>query len=162
MTVNTKYSESRSSSSFTPDLPLVYVVLLAALTLPRVVVHDLRLIAIDGPVYTALAVAPLLIWLLVAVFRKTKRPLLDFVVLGLAYGLFLGLTHQILWDASWGGDIPHIGGNLAGKFSPLAESLILRAFALGSSVVTGLVFGAAFGLVALLATKLRERQLLRY
>ena len=150
-----------SKYRFMPGLPLAYIVLLAALTLPRVVVHDLGLLEIDSPVYTILAVAPLLIWLLVAVFRKTQRPLVDFLVLGLAYGLFLGLTHQILWDASWGGNPPHIGGNLTGKLSPIAESLILRAFALGSSIVTGLVFGAAFGVVALLATKLRNRQVPR-
>jgi hypothetical protein len=151
---------NRSKSAFMPDLPLLYIVLLAALTLPRVVIHDLGLIEIDSPVYTALAVAPLLIWLLVAVFRKTQRPIFDFLVLGLAYGVFLGLTHQILWDASWGGNPPHIGGNLTGKFSPIVESLILRAFALGSSVATGLVFGAAFGLVAFLATKVRNRHVL--
>jgi hypothetical protein len=145
-------------SGFETDLPLMYVVLLAALTLPRVVAHDLGLIVIDSPVYTALAVAPLLIWLSVAVFRKTQRPFFDFIVLGLVYGLLLGLTHQILWDASWGGKPPHIGGNLTGKFSPVAESLILRAFALGSSIVTGLVFGAAFGVVAVIASKVHGRR----
>jgi hypothetical protein len=148
-------------SAFAPDLPIIAIALLAALTLPRVIAHDLRLIEIDGPAYTALAVVPLLIWLLVAVFRRTQRPLVDFLVLGLAYGLFLGLTHQILWDASWAGSPPHIGGNLAGKINPFVESLILRAFAFGSSIVTGLVFGAAFGIVAVVAMKLRKRQLAR-
>jgi hypothetical protein len=131
--------------------------LLAALTLPRVVAHDLKLISIDSPLYTALGVAPLLVWLVVAIFRKTTRPFFDFIAIGLVYGVLLGLTHQILWDASWGSDVPHIGGNLAGKINPLAESVILRAFALGSSIVTGLVFGAPFGIVALLAMKLRGR-----
>jgi hypothetical protein len=145
-------------TTFRTDLALPYVLLLGALTVPRVVAHDLRLIPIEGTVYTVLAIAPLLVWLIVAVFRKTSRPLFDFVVIGLAYGFLLALTHQILWDASWGTDVPHIGGNLAGKLNPIAESLILRAFAVGSSVVTGLVFGAAFGLVAVLAMKLRNRQ----
>jgi hypothetical protein len=144
-------------SAFAPDLPIIAIALLAALTLPRVVVHDLRLIEIDSPAYTALAVAPLLIWLLVALFRRTQRPFFDFLVVGLAYGLFLGVTHQILWDASWAGNPPHMGGNLAGKLNPFVESLILRAFALGSSIVTGLVFGAAFGIVAVMATKFRDR-----
>lgn len=148
-------------SAFEPDLPIIAIALLAALTLPRVVAHDLRLIVIDSPLYTALAVAPLIIWLLVAIFRRTQRPFFDFLVLGLAYGLFLGLTHQILWDASWAGDPPHMGGNLAGKLNPFVESLILRAFALGSSIVTGLVFGAAFGIVAFVAMKLRRRQVAR-
>ena len=140
---------------------MIAIALLAALTLPRVVAHDLRLIEIDSPAYTVLAVAPLLIWLLVAILRKTQRPFFDFLVLGLVYGLFLGLTHQILWDASWAGNPPHMGGNLAGKFNPLVESLILRAFALGSSIVTGLVFGAAFGIVAFVAMKVRDRRLPR-
>jgi hypothetical protein len=68
------------------------------------------------------------------------------------------LTHQILWDASWGDAVPHIGGNLAGKLNPIVESLILRAFAVGSSIVTGIVFGVAFGLVAALAMRVRNRQ----
>ena len=126
--------------------------------MPRVVVHDLKLIPIDGVAYTALAVVPLLIWFLVAVFRKSAKPFYDFIVLGLLYGCLLGVTHQVLWDASWGTDVPHIGGNLAGKLNPTAESLILRAFALGSSVITGLVFGAAFGVVAFVASKVRDRQ----
>jgi hypothetical protein len=125
---------------------------------PRVVVHDLKLIPIDGVVYTALAVVPLFIWFLVAIFRNSARPFYDFIVLGLVYGCLLGVTHQILWDASWGSEVPHIGGNLAGKLSPTAEGLILRAFALGSSVMTGLVFGAAFGVVAFVASKVRDRQ----
>src|SRR4029077_5387738 len=145
-------------SVFEPDLPIIAIALLAALPLPRVIAHDLRLIEIDGPVYTALAIAPLLIWLLVALFRRTERPFFDFLVLGLVYGLFLGLTHQILWDASWAGNPPHMGGNLAGKLDPYVESVILRAFALGSSIVTGLVFGAAFGIVAFVAMKFRNRR----
>jgi hypothetical protein len=148
-------------SAFWLDLPLLYIVVLALLTLPRVVAHDLRLIEIDGPLYTALAIAPLLVWLLVAVFRKSKRPIVDFLVLGLAYGVFLGLTHQILWDASWAGDPPHIGGNLAGKLSPLAENLVLRAFSLGSSIATGIVLAPRSGLVAFLATRLRDRHVAR-
>jgi hypothetical protein len=148
-------------SALEPDLPIIAIAVLAALTLPRVVAHDLRLIQIDSPAYTVLAVAPLLVWLLVAVFRKTQRPFFDFLVLGLIYGLFLGLTHQVLWDASWAGNPPHMGGNLAGKLDPFVESLILRAFALGSSIVTGLVFGAAFGIVAFVAMKFRNRHLSR-
>jgi len=52
-----------------------------------------------------------------------------------------------------------MGGNLAGKLNPLVESLILRAFALASSIVTGVVFGAAFGIVAVVATKVRDRSI---
>jgi hypothetical protein len=47
------------------------------------------------------------------------------------------------------------------QLDPFVETLILRAFALGSSIVTGLVFGALFGIVAVVAMKLRKRQVAR-
>lgn len=138
------------------SIPFVALLGLALLAIPRVVVHDLKMVPLDSGFYRALAIAPLVIWLGAAMFWKTSRPVRDFLVLGLCFGVLLGVTHQVLWDAAWGGNTPHIGGNFEGKLSPLVESLVLRGFALGSSLVTGLVFGAPFVLVALGASKLRR------
>ena len=138
------------------SIPLLVLMGLALLAIPRVVVHDLKLLPLDSLPYIALAVGPLLVWLGVAALWQTSRPWRDFLVLGLGFGILLGLTHQILWEVSWGDNMPHIGGNMAGKLSPGVEELVLRAFAFGSSLMTGLVFGAPFGLVALVASRLRR------
>lgn len=136
--------------------PLWLILLLAALTVPRAVVHDLRLLPFDTIFYSALAIIPWIIWLLIALFWKTKKPLLDFVMIGLTYGLLLALAHQILWDASWGDNLPRLHGNLEGKLDPTVESLLLRTAAFISSVITGLVTGLAFGLIAILSAKVRD------
>jgi len=149
--------QTKTIGGWKTDMPLWLIGLLALLLMPRVVLHDLHVVPFDSTVYVFWAVAPLVVWLVVALLRKTKRPFYDFVVLGLCYGLFLALTHQILWNASWGDNPPHIGGNLAGQFDPLTESLILRTAAFISSVVTGLVTGIVFGVIAGLATWVRKR-----
>jgi hypothetical protein len=144
------------NKSLKPDLSIAAIIFLAALAIPRVFVHDLHLASFDSLLYKTLAVGPLVVWLIVAIARKSKKPFYDFLLVGLVFGLLLALAHQINWDASWGNNTPHIGGNLAGKFSPLAEGLTLRTAAIISSVMTGLVFGSAFGLVALIGSKLRR------
>ena len=137
---------------------LPYILLLPSLLIPRVVVHDLHLMPINGTSYTLLAVVPLLVWLVVAVARRTEQPMREFLMYGLVYGLLLATAHQISWTASWGANVPHLGGNLAGKLDPLTESLLLRTAAFLSSVATGLVTGALFGGVALLAGRVLRRR----
>ncbi|HUC21052.1 MAG TPA: hypothetical protein VMR98_06215, partial [Candidatus Polarisedimenticolaceae bacterium] len=93
------------------------------------------------------------VWLAVAVFQKIQHPFKSFILIGLAYGAGLALTHQVLWDASFGSNLPHLGGNLAGKLDPAVEQVLLRTAAFMSSIMTGLVTGALFGVVALAAKK---------
>jgi len=138
-------------------LPFPVIVFLAMLAVPRVFVHDLKLVPIDSFWYTVLAVGPLLIWLGVAIFVKMKRPAYDFLVLGIVFGILLAVTHQLTWNASWGATLPHIGGTFAGRLSPGMESLVLRSAAVISSLVTGVVFGALFALLAAVVSKLRNR-----
>ena len=139
------------------DLSLGLLVFLAALSIPRVVVHDLDLISLKSGLYTLLAVGPLLVYFVFAVARPYKRPFYTFIVLGLIFGLLLALTHQLTWSASWGDKLPHLGGNLEGVLPGAVENLVLRGFTLGSSVMTGLTEGALFGIVALVAQRLRSR-----
>ena len=142
--------------SLKPDLSYTTVVLLAALTIPRVPIHDLKLLSFDSPLYKVLAVVPFLVWLLVALLRRTTRPLYDFLAVGMTYGIFLGLTHQVLWNASWNGDTPQLGGNLA-NIDPSLENIIVRMFGFCSSVMTGLIIGLLFGLIAYAAQLARKK-----
>lgn len=139
-----------------PDLPYANVILLAALTIPRVPIHDLKLISFESPIYKILAIVPFLVWLAVAVFRRTTRPIYDFLAIGITYGVFLGAIHQILWEASWGNNTPKLGGNLAG-IDPSIENIIIRIVGFCSSILTGLLIGLVFGFIALVARSVREK-----
>lgn len=138
------------------DLPLAIIGILAILPIPRVVLHDLHAVSFDSLPYKLLAVVPFVAWIGVAVLRKTKRPFVDFLTLGLAFGMLLALTHQLLWDAAWGANPPRIEGNLAGQLAPSVESVVLRAASVASGLMTGLMTGLAAGLVAFGAMKLRK------
>jgi hypothetical protein len=139
------------------DLPFTHIITLAALGVPRVILHDLKLVSFDSPIYKVLAVGPLLIWLLVAIFYKTKSPFHLFIVLGLMFGLLLGVTHQMTWVASWGDNMPHLHGNLEGKLDPTLESLLLRTAAFISSIFTGLFAGVVLGAVSFMSQKVRAK-----
>ncbi len=61
----------------------------------------------------------------------------------------LAITHQIAWATFWeGGQPPQLGGNLEGQFSAGTEELLLRVITFISSILTGVVMGAAAGLIA--------------
>jgi hypothetical protein len=92
-----------------------------------------------------------------AIFGKSKRPVFDFLTLGIVFGLMLAVTHQITWDASWGNNPPHLHGSLEGKLDPAIESLLLRTAASISSVVTGIVFGGVAAILALISFKIRKQ-----
>lgn len=138
-------------------LPFVLLVILAALAVPRVVVHDLHALPLDSLGYKALIFVPFAVWGLVALFGKSKRPVYDFLVLGLLFGLMLAVTHQITWDAAWGDNPPQLHGNLEGKLDPTVESLILRAAAFVSSLFTGIVLGGAAAIIAWASSKARKK-----
>jgi hypothetical protein len=135
-------------------LPFPVILLLALLAVPRVVAHDLDLV---GPVVNAILVfAPLVIWLVVVLAARVPNPLLTLTVIGVVYGVFLALGHQILW--TWAvDDEPRLGGNLA-NLPDAVQTLIFRGFAVISSLVTGTLVGLAVGAVALLLNRLRRRQ----
>lgn len=136
-------------------LPLAAIIGLALLAVPRVVLHDLGLIT-EGTLVNALLVfVPPVVWVAVAVLRRVPRAFVTLVVVGLMYGVFLALGHQLLWDVSFGESPPQLGGNLS-DLDPAAQNVILRAFAAGSSLVTGTVVGAVAGAIAAGLQRLRR------
>jgi hypothetical protein len=129
-------------------LSLPVIVGLALLAVPRVVLHDLGVIQEGTFVNMLFVFVPLLVWVAVAVLRRVPNAFLTLLAVGVVHGVFLALAHQLLWDVSWGADAPSLGGNLA-DLPPPAEAVVIRGFAVLSSLVTGTAVGALSGLVAL-------------
>ncbi|WP_232376423.1 hypothetical protein [Amycolatopsis aidingensis] len=125
---------------------------LAVLGVPRVIAHDLGLV---GPVLNAVLVfLPIAIWAAVVLWQRVPNPLRTLTAVGLVYGVLLAVTHQLLWTEAFGDSPPSLGGNLAGVLAPAAEGVLLRVFAFGSSLVTGLAVGAATGAVCWVLARL--------
>ncbi|MEU8247857.1 hypothetical protein [Nonomuraea sp. NPDC048916] len=133
-------------------LPASAVWGLALLGVPRVIAHDLRL---AGPVVNALLVfVPIAVWAAVVLWKRVPNAFVTLLAVGAAYGVLLAVTHQVLWESSFDGGPPSLGGNLAGALPPAMEDLVLRIFALGSSLATGVGVGAAVGAVTWLITRI--------
>ncbi|MDN6723422.1 hypothetical protein [Tetragenococcus halophilus] len=88
---------------------------------------------------------PIIIWIGYIVWKNVKRPFLSLVVIGLFYGIFLAISHQIFWDTAFNASI-QLGGNLS-DLSPLISSMIIRVFAFFSSLTTGVLVGVISGTV---------------
>jgi hypothetical protein len=129
---------------------------LASLAAPRVVLHDLGVITEGSFVNALLVFGPPVIWILVAVCARVPKPFLTVLAIGAIYGVFLAVGHQVFWTTVWADDPPQLGGNLAGQFSPPVESVILRTFAVFSSLFTGALVGAISGLVAWILSRSRR------
>lgn len=150
--------QQKAKFNFKTDIPLWILVLLALISVPRVIVHDLDILPLDSVLYQFMAIIPLAIYLGLAILRHNKRPIYDFLVLGLFYGVFLATIHLVLWDASWGNNPPTLGDKLEGVLDPAAEIALFKAAVLHSSIVTGIVLGGVFGLIALTAQKIRLKR----
>lgn len=131
-------------------LPVVGIIGLALLGVPRVVAHDLDLVGAVGNAF--LVWAPLTVWVAVALWRRVPNPLLTLVAVGAAYGVLLAVTHQVTW--AWAFDTPPaLGGNLEGALPPAAEELLMRGFSFVSSLVVGTLVGTGCGVVAWLVSR---------
>jgi hypothetical protein len=137
-------------------LPLPGLIGLALLAVPRVVLHDLGIIHEGSFINLLFVFVPPLIWVAFIVARKIPRPFLTTVVIGVIYGVFLALIHQLLWHQSMAGQSVQLGGNLA-DLAPGLQQLILRGAAVVSSLVTGTMVGVITGAVALLVSRVRAR-----
>jgi len=83
------------------DMPIGLMLLLVGIGLPRTILADLDVVAPEsGLFYYFLALVPFAAWLAVAIGRPTRKPIMDFLVLGVLYGLSLVVVHQILWDVA--------------------------------------------------------------
>ncbi|MGC5051390.1 hypothetical protein ACLQ2S_08070 [Micromonospora sp. DT48] len=127
-------------------LPLLTLLGLALLGLPRVVLHDLGLVHERTFVNLLLVVIPPVVWIAVVLAKRVPNPFLTLLVVGLIYGVLLAATHQLLWQVAFD-EQPTLGGNLA-DLAPGAQAVIVRIFAAISSVFTGVIVGVVAGLVA--------------
>jgi hypothetical protein len=146
------------------DLPKGATLILVAIGLPRTILADLDVVEPEsGPVYYVLALAPFVVWLVVAVMRTSRRPFLDFVVVGLLYGLSLVVVHQALWEVgpSLGHHPPASAVDFANRFDGAGRELALRVYTTGIAMVIGLGTGLVTGLVGFGADLVRRSRRLR-
>lgn len=128
-------------------LPVLVLVGLALLAVPRVVLHDLDLIREGTALNSLFVFVPPLVWIAVAVLRRVPNPFLTVLAIGAIYGVFLAVGHQLLWDVSFPDGTPRLGGNL-GDVPAATSEAVVRGFAAVSSVFTGVLVGTVGGLVA--------------
>jgi hypothetical protein len=117
------------------DMPAWLVLVLVALGIPRTVLADLGIVPPEsGLLYYCLALVPFAVWLVVAIRRRSRRPLQDFLMVGGLYGVSLAIVHQVMWT----------------------EGLALEH--IGIAMMIGLGTGLVVGLVALVANLWRSRR----
>ena len=116
-------------------LPIIAIIGLALLAVPRLVLHDLGLIHEGTFVNLVLVIAPVVVWILVAVLAKVPNAFLTVLMIGVCYGVFLAIGHQLLWG-------------IAFADNPAVHPFVIRVFAVISSLGTGIVVGAVAGLLA--------------
>lgn len=119
---------------------------LAALAVPRVILHDLHLISQSGPETWVLALGPVVAWIVAAVLSRTPRPFLTVLLIGVSFGVMLVVTHQLLWDVAFQGTPPTLG-------TGPAAAIIPRVAAVFSGLATGTAMGAIAGLIATLVSR---------
>lgn len=125
-------------------LPFPAMIGLAALGVPRVILHDLHLIPEGGPLTWSLAILPVAVWVAVVLIAKVEKPFLTLVAIGVLFGAMLVVTHQILWISAFSGAPPVVNGS----------AVFPRIAAVFSGLSTGTALGAIAGTAALAARAL--------
>jgi hypothetical protein len=141
------------------DMPTWLVLGLVALGLPRTVLADLDVVTPQSSLlYYVLALTPFAVWLVVAIVRPSRRPFMDFLVLGVLYGLSLVVVHQVLWSVgpSLGHNPPGSAVDFAEQFSPAWRELALRGYTGGIAMVIGVGTGLVAAVVAVGAHRWRR------
>jgi hypothetical protein len=126
---------------------------LAALGVPRVVLHDLNLVHEGTFVNGLLVFIPPLCWIAAVLWRRAPRPFLTVLAIGAIYGVMLAVVHQALWHVAFGDTGPSLGGRFTG-LDPAIQELLMRTAAATSSVLTGLVVGVIAGAAAALLARI--------
>lgn len=142
------------------DMPAWLMMTLVAVGLPRTILADLDVVQPEsGLLYYFLALAPFAVWLAVAVLRATRKPVMDFVVLGVLYALSLAVVHQVLWNANagYGHQPPASAVKFAENFSPGSQDLALHGYTIMISLMIGIGSGLVVAIVAFVAGKVRAR-----
>lgn len=129
---------------------LLALIGLAALGLPRVLLHDLHLIDQGNGLNWILALGPVVVWIVLAVVKRVPNPFLTVLVIGSIFGLMLVITHQLLWGIAFQDGLPSIGDSAAATVFP-------RIAAVVSGLFTGAILGAIGGLVAWAIQALTKR-----
>ncbi|MFU8876235.1 hypothetical protein [Micromonospora sp. SL4-19] len=143
------------------DMPTWLALLLVALGVPRTVLADLDIVAPEsGSLYYILALTPFAVWLGVALARRSRRPFMDFVIVGVLYGLSLVVIHQLLWGVgpSLGHNPPASAVEFADHFAGAWRDLALRAYTSGIAMAIGIGCGLITSLVALGANAWRSKR----
>lgn len=144
---------------FLTDMPVWLMLTLTALGLPRTILADLGIVEPEGSLlYYFLALSPFAAWLAVAIFRETRKPVADFLMLGTLYGLSLVVVHQILWDLgpSLGHEPPAGAVSFAEGVSPAFYDLALRGYTIVIAMLIGIGSGLVAALTALTAKAVRS------
>ncbi|MDF2508605.1 MAG: hypothetical protein K0Q52_2464 [Microbacterium sp.] len=141
MTHNTPPHTPPAARQSALGLPVIALVGLAAIAVPRAILHDLHLISESGLLTWILALGPVAVWIAVAVMKRVPKPFLTVLVIGIFYGIMLVITHQLLWDYAYEGDPPTIGGGSMATAIP-------RLAAIPSGLFVGALVGAIGGLIA--------------
>jgi hypothetical protein len=141
MTHNTPRPTPPAAQQRALGLPVIALIGLAAIALPRAILHDLHIISDSGPLTWILALGPVAVWVAVAVTKRVPKPFLTVLVIGIFYGIMLVITHQLLWDYAYEGDPPTLGNSSMAAVIP-------RLFAVPSGLFAGALTGAVGGLIA--------------
>lgn len=142
------------------DMPAWLMMTLVAVGLPRTILADLDVVQPEsGLLYYFLALAPFVVWLGVALLRETRKPLMDFVVLGVLYALSLAVVHQVLWNANagYGHRPPASAVSFAENFSPGLQDLAVHGYTIMISLMIGIGSGLTIAVVAFVAGVVRAR-----
>jgi hypothetical protein len=143
------------------DLPTWLMLLLVALAVPRTVLEDLGIVEPEGSLlYYFLALVPFAVWLAAAVVRRSRRPFLDFLMVGVVYALSLVLVHQVLWNVgpSLGHNPPAGAVAFADNFSAGWQDLALRGYTTGIALMIGVGSGLVVGIVALVVNACKSKR----
>lgn len=141
-------------------MPIWLVVVLVLLMVPRTLLSDLALITENTMPYYFFALIPYAVWLGVALFYKSKKPFMDFLVLGVLYGLTLIIIHQLLWNpgSSFGYQPPQAALDFGAQFASNLQDLAARGYTIIVSLVIGIGSGIVFGLIAMASRWIRTRR----
>lgn len=150
----TNRSRARARPRWGLSWPIIAA--LAALAVPRVVVHDLKIVQEGTWPNTLLVFVPPICWVVVVVARRTASPFQTVLVIGICAAVTTGVVHQVLWPVAMADVETRLGGNLAGLDRDV-QHLLFRIAAFVSSVVTGTVVGMVTAATAWAAARLLRR-----